>query len=290
MDELKTKRDEMFLKVQERALAVRQRYAETAVQWANILIYGDFGTGKTQVIGTAPRPIFIDSFDPGGTKTAALQPLIASGDIIVDNRWEGDSWKQPWAFAEWEREMDRRKREGFFDYLGTYALDSITKWAQALIYEILKRGTKGVSRAGNKPELQDYLIQQLTAVDWLSQLMQLPCHTIVTGHMGFEKDEYTGKMETGLLLEGKLSGKVPLVFDEKYITRVKETPSGTNYTLQTRNDGYYKAETRMGGVDFAAYEEPDLRALLKRAGKEWQDRPGLFAEPETPVTPGEKEE
>lgn len=290
MDELKTKREQMFLKVQERAAAVRARYAESAVQWSNILLYGDFGTGKTQTIGTAPRPIFIDSFDPGGTKTAALQPLIESGDIIVDSRWERDSWKIPEAFRAWEREMEQRKRDGFFEFFGTYALDSITKWAQALMYEILKRGTKGSSRAGQKPELQDYLIQQLTSVDWMGQLMELPCHTIVTGHIGFVEDKVTGKLETGLMLEGKLSEKVPLVFDEKYVTRATQSSSGVAYKLQTRNDGYYKAETRMGGMKFETFEEPDLRALLKKAGRAWEDRPGLFTESATTDPQGDKEE
>ena len=290
MSELQTKREQAFLKVQERVQAVRQRYAESTVQWTNILLYGDFGTGKTQTLSTAPRPIFIDSFDPGGTKTAALQPLIEAGDIVVENRWEMDMWKNPKVFGEWEREMDLRRRDNFFDHFGTYALDSITKWAQALMYEILKRGTKGRSRAGERPEMQDYLVQQLTAVDWMGQLMQLPCHVIVTGHIGLMKDEVTGKMETGLMLEGKLSEKVPLVFDEKYVTRATQSSSGIAYKLQTRNDGYYKAETRMGGGEFDTFEEPDIRALLMRAGRAWQDRPGLFPESKDSIPPGEKEE
>ena len=75
-----------FLKVKERAMKARQMYADSASQFSNFLIYGDFGTGKTQILSTCPKPVFIDSFDPGGTKTAALQPLIDKGDVIVDTR------------------------------------------------------------------------------------------------------------------------------------------------------------------------------------------------------------
>jgi|TARA_Y100000310_G_scaffold18004_1_gene17779 hypothetical protein len=264
-----------FLKVKERALKARKAYQESASQYSNFLIYGDFGTGKTQLISTCPKPIFIDSFDPGGTKTAALQPGIDNGDIIVDNRWEGDSWKDPYAFAEWEKEMQDRQREGLFEHIGTYALDSLTKWSDSLMYEILRRGSGGKTRKGSNPQLQDYLVQQLTAVDWLGVLMGHPCHVVATGHIGLMKDDVSGKMETGLLMYGKLSEKVPLVFDEKYVTRVKSSSSGVSYELLTRNDGYYKAETRMGGGKFEHSETPDIRALLKKAGRPVEDRPYL---------------
>ena len=74
---------------------------------------------------------------------------------------------------------------------------------------------------------------------------------------------------------GKLSEKVPLVFDEKYVTRVKSSSSGVSYELLTRNDGYYKAETRMGGGKFEHSETPDIRALLRKAGRSGEDRPHL---------------
>lgn len=271
-----TKSSDVFLKVQQRVAAVQAAYASTNRSYSNFLIYGDFGTGKTQLTTTCPRPVFIDSFDPGGTKTAALQPLIQSGDIIVENKWEDDSWKSPRRWMEWEREMEARIQEGFFEYFGTYVLDSITKWADCLLWEILRRGTPGKgSRAGKHPELQDYGVQQMTTVDWLGVMMGLPCHVMVTGHIGLIKDEVTGGLETGLMLSGKLSEKVPLVFDEKYITWAKEGPQGAKYQLQTRNDGKYKAETRMGGMKFDLYEEPNIRALLKKAGRSADDKPPI---------------
>lgn len=265
-----------FDAVTKRALAVREKYSAGVSQFSNILAYGDFGTGKTRLATTCPTPVFIDSFDPGGTKTAALQPLIEHGDIIIENRWERDSWQKPFAFYEWEREMAQRAQEGFFEAIGTYMLDSITKWADSLMYEILKRGTKGKSRVGQTPELQDYLVQQLTAVDWINVMMGYPCHVLITGHIGLIKDEVSGRMETGLLLAGKLSEKVPLAFDEKWITRTKENAGGITYILQTKNDGYYKAETRIGGLKFDTFEEPDVRKLLTKAGKDASDRPRLL--------------
>ena len=265
-----------FLRIKERAEATRNRYAESSSKYSNFLVYGDFGTGKTQLASTCPTPVFIDSFDPGGTKTLALQDGIEKGDIIVENKWEADSWKDPFAFNEWEKEMEQRKKEGLFDHIGTYVLDSATKWADCMMWEILRRGTRGKTRKGGNPELQDYLVQQMTAVDWLGVLMGYPCHTLVTGHIGLIKDEVSGKIETGLLLAGKLSEKVPLVFDEKYVSLVKNSSGGVNHTLLTKNDGYYKAETRMGGSRFEQHEKPDINALLRKANRDSANKESLF--------------
>jgi hypothetical protein len=267
-----TSSDPKFLKVQQRVAKVRELYQASASNWTNVLVYGDIGTGKTQLASTCPTPVFIDCFDPGGTKTRALQPLIHSGDVIVENKWEKDNWKTPSAFREWEKEMDERRKEGFFECIATYVLDSITKWSDSMMFEILRRGTGGTTRAGQNPQLQDYLVQQLTTVDWLGVLMGLPCHTIVTGHMALMKDEISGKIETGLLLAGKLTEKVPLVFDEKWISR----KVGSEWKLQVHSDGYYKAETRMGGDKFSNLEIPDFRALLTKAGRSPENRPRLF--------------
>ena len=266
-------RAEIRKRVLERVSRIREDYARQANQYQNFLLYGDFGTGKTSMLATCPRPVLVDSFDPGGTKTRALQLLIERGDIVVDSRWETDSWKSPWAFKEWERVMRERAEEGFFETFGTYALDSLTRWAVSMMYEILKRGSKRTGpRPGTTPEIQDYLTQQLTAADWLGWLMDLPCHVVCTGHIGLERDEVTGRMHTGLLLWGKLAVQAPLVFDEKYVTRVERD----RHVVLTQNDGIWQAETRMGGKLFDKFEEPNIKALLKKAGRPCEDRPALY--------------
>jgi len=258
-----------FLEVQRRIEAIRAQYTATRQdKYINALVYGDFGTGKTRLALTCPTPVFIDSYDPGGTKTRELRPLIDSGDIIVCNDWEGDSWKKPYAFDAWEKEMEARIKMGFFEFIGTYMLDSLTKMADSIMFQILKKGGKTGSRVGQVPELQDYLVQQLTVVDWLGRIAALPCHTIITGHIAREQDSVSGAIETGLLLAGKLVEKVPLIFDEKYITRVQKG----KYSLQTHTEGIYKAETRIGGNQFQTFEEQDIRALLRKAGLPYDNK------------------
>ena len=262
-----------FLEIKKHALEVRNSYAERSQTGkVNILNIGRPGTGKTRLTIYAPKPVHIDSFDRGGTKTAELQPFINRQEIIVDSSFEEDSWKDPRAFRNWEAKLEKRRNMGYFDCLGTYQLDSSTTFADSMMYAILQKGgDKRGSRIGQLPELQDYHMQQYTLVDYFNLLMDLPCHVIVTGHVTLIKDETTGKLETGILLAGKASDKVPLAFDEKYISRFYEG----GYKLQTKADGKWHAETRVGGLKFEQFEEPNLYKLLEKAGLDFADKPLL---------------
>jgi len=263
-----------FLEVQKRALEVREMYLSKPAQTGvNVLLYGDWGTGKTTFASTCPTPVFVDSFDPQGTIVEALQPLIRSGDVIVESRWEDDSWKKPHAFSEWETEMERRMKMGFFEHFGTYMLDSLTRFSESCLWQICKKA----QRPGQPYQLQDYNVQQLTIVDWLGQIAMLPCHTVITGHIEKMQDQVSGAMETGLLLAGKLSEKVSLAFVEKWVTRVVRGQNNKNeYKVQTHPEGIYRAETRIGGSRFSTFEEPNFRELLKKAGYPAEDKPSFF--------------
>lgn len=260
-------------KIAEKAQAIRTKHMEkSAGQPRNFLVYGHEGTGKTRLVITCPKPIVIASFDPGGTTTRDLQPLIKSGDVLVED-FSGDNRKEAKKFREWELSFGSHVRDGFFEHVGTYVIDSITRWADAMMNDIVKRN--GFKNDGI-PEQRYYLLQQNTAVDYIGILCDQPCHTLCTGHIGLNKDEVEGRMYTGLLLSGKLADKVPLCFDEKYISRTRNSAAGVQYQLQTKNDGQYRAETRMGGGVFEMMEEPDIKALMRKADVDDSDKPSFF--------------
>lgn len=267
------------LTIQNHFAELRKRYAEGISKYSNILVLGDYGTGKSQLYSTCPKPIKIDSFDPGGTSTEALQPLIDKGDIVV-SRFEDDDWYHPNAYKKWETEFMLWKNNGWFEKLGTYGIDSATNWVIALLCHIMSIG-KGVGvkpHPGESPYQSDYLWQQLHAGNILRKhIMPLPCHTLITGHLHITKDEVRGNVHSGLLMWGKIADQLPLLFDEKYIARVS---TGGKHQLQTKNDGVFQAETRMGGNKFEKFMAPDIRALLKLAGKAWEDKPRLDEEDE----------
>jgi len=263
-----------FAEVQSRALAIRQRYEESnRHEFHNFLVYGHEGTGKTRLLTTARKPVLLASFDPGGSTTRDLQPFIKSGDIIVQD-YSGDVRSKPTKFREWEKDFLEMEGNGFFEHIGTYALDSLTRWADAMMSELVRMN--GFKNEGI-PDKREYYIQQLSSVDYIGRLCALPCDVFCTGHIALEKDEVEGRMYTGLLLAGKMSDKIPLCFDEKYITRTEGTSKGVRYFLQTHNDGQYRAETRMGGSAFETKEEPDLAQLFRKAGVEMKHKPGLFS-------------
>jgi hypothetical protein len=263
------------LKIRKHFQEMKERYKTAYSEFVSALVCGDYGTGKTQLFSTCPTPVWIDSFDPGGTRTKALQSLIDKGDIIVETRYENDDWESPQAFDKWYRTFLELKENGFFNHIGTYGIDSGTNWVIFLLYYIMRVG-KGAGvkpHPGIAPYKSDYLWQQLIAGNILrKELMTLPCHFIMTGHVHVEKDDITGKLETSLLMWGKIADQLPLLFDEKYLMRVSETGK---HVLQTKNDGYHKAETRVGGAGFSKFEEPNFRALLKKAGKSYKDKPKL---------------
>ena len=237
----------------------------------NALVIGDLGTGKTRLAVTCRKPVLLHTFDPGGSKTRDLQPLIESGDIIPDPRFEVDDARNPTAFKEWDREMPELKKMGIFDHLGTFMVDSITSLGSAVMNQILKEN----GRANSQPQLPDYMKQQLVLVNIIKDLMNLPCDVIMTGHIGMEKDEVTGKMVASLFVSGQLIIKIPLLFDEVYITQAKSTSKGVEYKLLTTKDDPYQARTRIGGGVFEKYEEPDIKRLLKKAGYPCDDKPRL---------------
>jgi len=267
-----------LLLVKQHIAKIRELYANSSSIYSNILVAGTHGSGKTQLLATCPTPVHIDSFDPGGTTTAVLQPLIKSGDILIE-QYENDNWDAPFTYREWEKSFTEKRKNGYFDYIGTYSIDSAINWVIALMGQIMKTGRgKGVKpHPGGNPYESDYLHQQLEAANILKRdIMSLPCHTLVTGHLSFiiDKDEEGNVISTraDMLMWGKLAMQFPLVFDENYVMIVKRSSQGPQHKILTRSDGLYQAKTRMGGVTFAQYEEPDIRELLRKAGKSWENK------------------
>jgi len=259
------------INVNDEVKKLRQLYKESKTSGTfNAIVYGDIGTGKTNIVRTARQPVLIHSFDPGGTKT--VRDEIDKGNIIADTRYENEDAKSPTAFAAWEKEFDRLRRTKFFESIGTFVIDSATTWSDAMMNEILKRG----GRQGTIPQIQDYLVQQNTIRDTIKAFTNLPCDCILTGHISLDKDEVSGRMHSSIMVAGKSAIKMPLLFDEIYVAVSKNTAKGVEYKLITRNDGVYKARTRLGKGDvFETYEEPDIKALLKKSGLSCEDKPSI---------------
>uniref|UniRef100_A0A6M3K2H4 Putative ATPase domain containing protein n=1 Tax=viral metagenome TaxID=1070528 RepID=A0A6M3K2H4_9ZZZZ len=247
----------------------------------NAIIYGGFGTGKSSLLRTCRRPILVDSFDPGGSKVLDgymdikgwPEEYKLDDEIYKDTRFEVEDPSRPTAAKLWDEEYHRRKRMGFFDQIGTYAVDSMTTLAQDIMYSIMQKA----GRAGGTPFQQDWLPQMTVIENFMRDMVSLPCDCILIGHDDADKDEATGRMFIGLMITGKLKRRVPLLFDEIYSAQTNETSSGIEYKLLTRSTGLYQARTRLGkGGELDTYEKPDIKNILRKVGLPTEDKPRLI--------------
>jgi hypothetical protein len=234
------------------------------------IVVGRKGTGKTTLAATGRRPILYHMFDPGGEKSIRHLLDDPSARVYADTRFsEEDPW-HPTAAEAWEKEFNRLYDMNFFDKIGTYVLDSGTTWSDYIMNAVLYKRHK----AGQKPEWPEYYAQQLSMRDYLTKILSLPCDVIMPGHIDTEKDEISGSLYRDILLTGKLKVKIPLLFDEVYMTRVTETKDGRDYEIVTQPSERFTACTRLGANGrFDAVEKADIKNLLRKAGLPCEDLP-----------------
>lgn len=262
------RRNKLAFNINKYLSEISTRYEENdSNQSLNFLLLGESGSGKTFTAGsTMPRPVFIDSFDRGGAK--GLKHWIKKGEVFVDERWEEEDPQKPEVFEKWKKEMESRAREGFFDYLGTYILDSATTWGNAVMNQVLKKA----GRAGEAPQwAHDYGPQKMIVGNWVRKLLNMPCNFVLTGHLKADKDEVTNKIQRRFLTTGQLSVTLPLLFDEIYVMDPKSGSKGTTYRILTSSTGTDMARSRLAQAGLLdQYEKPDFLAMMKKC--KWEQR------------------
>lgn len=263
----------MSLDIKKEAEELRRLYKEDPRSSKfNVLILGETGTGKSEIFKTARTPVHMDSFDPGGTK--GLVDEINKGDIIADISYEVENPYKPKQFKSWKYDFDHREKSGYFAQFGTYGLDSSTMWAACIMNRIQEKD----GRAGEPPKwAKDYDPQKIIIRNWIKRILALPCDVIVTGHLEPIEDKVTDEIKWRYMTTGKGTIIIPLEFDEIWVTHTKEKSSGLTYQIITKATGPYLAASRMGkGGIFDTYEVPNIKALLKKAKRDYQDKPKLF--------------
>lgn len=250
------------------------------------IVTGETNAGKTFLLRTARFPIHIDSFDPGGTK--CLADLIRSesnpnGQIVADTTFETEDPFDPKTFAEWMKTTEIRLKTGYFNIFGTYCLDSLSTFSDAVMnYQLASAG-----RAGEVPmHRRDYNPQKTFVVNYIRKLMNLSCDFILTGHLRQHEEVKHIDSSTGIIrkeiwhrlnVTGQAVITVPLLFDELYVIRGKgEGRDGPKREMLIDSLGQYIARSRLKKAGkLAAIEPPDIKALLKKAGLNWEDKAKL---------------
>lgn len=235
------------------------------------LILGEIGSGKSFLLRTARKPVHVDSFDPGGTVN--LQPEIDRNLIIPDVRFEYEDPSNPSVFSLWMRVMEERIREGYFNHIGTYCIDSATNWSEAIMNWVLKK----VNLAGEAPRwAHDYVPQKVEMRNWIRKCIDLPCDFFMTGHLEAKEDKVTKQIYFRFMTTGKGVVTLPALFDEVYIMLPKSTSQGVEYQILTKSTGTYVARSRLAKLNLLdQYEKPDIKHILKKARMPTEDKPLL---------------
>ena len=257
----------------------RDYYANDPLQKRfSAIITGETNAGKTFLLRTARRPIHIDSFDPGGTK--CLKDLIDSGDVIADTSWETEDPFNPKVYAEWKKTTELRLKIGYFDMFGTYCIDSLTTFGAAVMnFQLnLKNDAGGVPQ-----QRRDYNPQKIEIENQIRRLMNLTCDFIITGHLRENRDLKSLDKSTGIKYEevrfrlhvtGQAVLTIPLLFDELYVIVGKGSPPRREMLIDSLGEYIARSRLKANGK-LSQSEEPNIKALLKKVGLAWEDKPKL---------------
>lgn len=255
---------------------IRELYSSQQIErLISALIIGTSGVGKTRLLETCPRPIHVDSFDPKGTTT--IRKGIEEGWILADTRYEIEDPTDPYAFELWDNEYNRRKDSGYFSNIGTYALDSLTLFGEAIMNLVLKGLVRKADRKPGTstalktdylriPQENDYPLQMNILKNCISDILSLPCNVIIIGHLENKTDREGKVLSRGLYVTGKLATRLPRLFEEIYHLKTEDSSKGPQYYLLTQPEGGVEARTRIGRDKFAFREVPDICYLLEKAG------------------------
>ncbi len=248
------------------------------------LILGEKGVGKTSLARSCPKPVLLHSFDPRGTES--LRDLIESGDVITSTACEFEDYRDPKSYITWETEFNNWGNIKLFNSIGTYMIDSTTLMSDAILNQICKKEGRIMPPMNVKYTKDGSSGKGMRIMDWETNflvwkmlsmaLLKLPCHVIVTGHIDKHIDESSQSYVRSLMLPGKSSERVPILFPEVYILHARNIDGKIVRTLQTKNDGEYRAGSR---ADFSSklelHEPADIKALLKKVGYNYEDKEPL---------------
>ncbi len=224
-----------------------------AVPYLNLLIYGEPGSGKTVLAGTAQdsketSPILFCDVE-GGTvsirKKSNIDVVsIRHIDQIIDlyNTLAGDK----------------------SDYYKTVVIDSLSELQKLDLRFCMDE------EFNKKPDVIDRDVATLRSWGKSGERMRriirafrdLPMNTIMTSLVATEKDEQTGIVQYFPMFPGKLRGEVPGYFDIVGLLQAKEDRNGSvvTRTLQTAKTTKTIAKDRTASLD-PVIEEPTIPAM-----------------------------
>ena len=218
---------------------------------ATILLYGPYGSGKTQFISTMPRP-FIHDFD-NGLLTVVNKPNV-DGVTYSD---ETASRVISLFEKNWNESVARED-------VDTLAIDSLTTLASYKMADALKKSGRSEK---DIPQIQDWgaVVRWLEVLFYQVTTVQTK-HLIVTAHERILEDTKEGTVRVVPLLAGsRLPGMVGVWFDEVYHASVRGSKQNPKFEITTRPTPRLDGKSRLASIaKIEPVEEPDWSGIWSK--------------------------
>lgn len=217
------------------------KFSSTAEKGSHVkaLVYGDAGSGKTKLCGTAPTPVILSAEN-------GLLSLADQNIPVIEISSAKDCFE---ALAFIQGSQDAKHFE-------TICLDSISDIAEVMLADYKKEYKDPRQAYGQLADDMGDLIRAFRDTTHR--------HVYFTAKMGTMNDEYSGLLKYIPSMPGKtLTNGLPFFFDEVLVMRVHEGENGDSWRyLQTNLDMQFIAKDRSGKLD--KMEKPDLTHLFHK--------------------------
>lgn len=211
-----------------------------------VLVYGNAGTGKTCFAAGFPYPILYLDFD---SKVDSAAAWYASDKARLENIDVRDLSKQLDGSDSIQKMNEIIKTElipnqNSQSKVKTLVIDSVTTFSSAVLNHIIKTnpGVKRVvSAQGLQPAQSDYGILRREFEKLIPGLLSLPMNVVMLGHVKVDKDDLTGEVFRGPMIDGKFGQALPIYFKEVYRSHMKDGKP----MAQTQSDMYYSCRSQI---------------------------------------------
>lgn len=243
--------------------------SELSIEHLGILLIGDPGSGKSQFIGTMPKPLLVFNFD-GKAGAQTYRRAKNADQIELMNLFDDND--QPTSVLDLEDTINKlimtSKRDVAFPW-ASIALDSLTSYGDAemkrAVYSNALSGTGGKRVGGIVPVQLDYLLQMTRIKFILGKLLSLPCNIAVAAHEAILVDKNGGVLGVVAQVSGKntMAKNLPSMFGEAYHTEQVHDPVTKMTTWQIRcrgSEGLSWCFSKLGLPDII---QPNFSELVK---------------------------
>ena len=170
-----------------------------------VLVYGPFRTKKTLFAGSFPKPYFFDCDD--GMLT--LHGRDIEYDTFIDeNPLNPSAWNKAESRLRILQENIKTGKEPDC-LIETVVVDSMTTLSKiAMNLVLLLNG-----RPGGSPQQNDWLPSMTMIESFIYRLKSIPRNLVLVCHEDVVKDEVVGNLRILPSITGKLSTRIPNLFD-----------------------------------------------------------------------------